>query len=236
MPAKQKGLATRGALLEAACDVFARKGYWEATVAEICAAAGANIAALNYHFGDKANAYRKAWRHAFAAGLAAHPLEDAAAAVGSPVERLRAHVTSLLLRMNADGQPTRFERMRIWEITRPSHVIDDVDHAVRDASRRHMLGLLRELIGDGVGLRVLLLCEASILGQCRVVLPFNRPDIELVSRRRINAPMIRALADHIVAFSVAGLRHYARREQSLHRTRTLHGTAAARKRRARRDG
>ncbi|RXF57379.1 TetR family transcriptional regulator, partial [Enterococcus faecalis] len=37
-----------------------------ATVAEICARAGANIAAVNYYFGGKVALYQEAWRHCLA--------------------------------------------------------------------------------------------------------------------------------------------------------------------------
>ncbi len=60
-------------LLDAACAVFAEKGYHEATIAEICEKAGANIAAVNYHFGGKETLYVRAWKLAFERSLAAHP-------------------------------------------------------------------------------------------------------------------------------------------------------------------
>lgn len=217
MATMRRGHATRQSLLEAACEVFADKGYWEATVAEICQIAAANIAALNYYFGDKASAYREAWQYAFDEGIRAHPVEPInTPANASPTERLHAHVTSLLIRMNDDGRPTRFERMRIWEITRPSGVIDDVDREVREKSRQHMLNCLRDLIGAKVSTEALQLCEASILSQCRMVLPFNRRDLQLVASRRIDANVIRTLADHVVAFSVAGLNIYATDRKSKH--------------------
>ena len=45
--------ATRRALLDAAADVFAESGFRCATTREICRRAGANVAAINYHFGGK---------------------------------------------------------------------------------------------------------------------------------------------------------------------------------------
>jgi len=233
MAARPRGRATRQAILESACDVFARKSYRDATVAEICKGASANIAALNYHFGGKAAAYREVWRFAFAEGIAAHPLEhSSASAHASPVERLRSHVTSLLRRMNQDGQSTRFERMRIWEITLPSGEVEDVDRGVREASRDHMLTCLRELIGVKVDNEVLLWCEASILSQCRMVLPFNRRDITLLSSQKIDSAMIRTLADHIVRFSVAGVRTYSHSNDRASRA----GRPVRRKRRSRTGG
>jgi TetR/AcrR family transcriptional regulator, regulator of cefoperazone and chloramphenicol sensitivity len=218
----RRGHATRQSLLEAACELFADKGYWDATVAEICKIAGANVAALNYYFGDKASAYREAWQYAFDQGIKAHPVAPAdAPANASPAERLHAHVTSLLIRMNDDGRPTRFERMRIWEITRPSGIIDAIDQEVREESRQHMLSCLRDLIGVTVSAEVLQLCEASILSQCRMVLPFNRRDLQLLASRRIDPVLIKILADHIVAFSVAGLKSYSSlRKSNIERPRT----------------
>ncbi len=56
-------------LLGAASDVFAEKGFRDATVSEICSRAGANISAVNYHFGSKEALYQETWRHSFSESL-----------------------------------------------------------------------------------------------------------------------------------------------------------------------
>ena len=48
---------TKERLMEVAGQVFAEKGFRDATVREICQRAGANLAAVNYHFGDKERLY-----------------------------------------------------------------------------------------------------------------------------------------------------------------------------------
>jgi len=60
----RSGALTRSRILDAASALFAEKGYGGVTVAAICHKAGANIAAVNYHFGGKEDLYREAWRHA----------------------------------------------------------------------------------------------------------------------------------------------------------------------------
>lgn len=48
---------TKVRLFEAACKIFAERGYEESTVQMIAESAGANIAAINYHFGSKADLF-----------------------------------------------------------------------------------------------------------------------------------------------------------------------------------
>src|SRR5215510_1851052 len=51
---------TRERIVEAAGEIFAEKGFDATTVRDICQAAGANIAAVNYYFGDKERLYVEA--------------------------------------------------------------------------------------------------------------------------------------------------------------------------------
>jgi len=50
---------TRERLMEAAMVEFAQRGYAGATVADICARAEANVAAVNYHYGSKEKLYQE---------------------------------------------------------------------------------------------------------------------------------------------------------------------------------
>lgn len=49
---------SRAKLMRAALRLFADKGYEAASTREICDAAGANLSAIRYYFGDKAGLYR----------------------------------------------------------------------------------------------------------------------------------------------------------------------------------
>ena len=51
-------LRTRDRLLQVAAEMFADRGFKKVTIREISAAAQANVAAVNYHFGDKDALYR----------------------------------------------------------------------------------------------------------------------------------------------------------------------------------
>jgi len=64
---------TRSRLLEAGLDHFGRVGFEGANIRAIAAAAGANIAAINYHFGGKRGLYL---------AIAVHIVEGIAATIG----------------------------------------------------------------------------------------------------------------------------------------------------------
>jgi AcrR family transcriptional regulator len=86
--------------LAAASEVFAAKGYPDATIAEICAKAGANLAAVNYHFRDKESLYREAWRQSLVESLKAHPPDGGVRSDASPEDRLRGQIKALLERVS----------------------------------------------------------------------------------------------------------------------------------------
>lgn len=57
-PLRSDGVEARNRLLRAALPLFAAKGFAKTSTREIAAAAGVNLAAISYYFGDKAGLYR----------------------------------------------------------------------------------------------------------------------------------------------------------------------------------
>ncbi len=55
----EPGAATRDRILDAAERLFAERGYVSASIRDITAAAGVNLAAVNYHFGGKESLYQE---------------------------------------------------------------------------------------------------------------------------------------------------------------------------------
>ena len=94
---------TRERLIEAAERLFAQQGFKRVTVREICRAARANVAAVNYHFGDKLGLYREVLQGAI---RAMRETNDAAREAGKgqpPEEELRRYIGVFLHRVLKPG-------------------------------------------------------------------------------------------------------------------------------------
>ncbi|WP_214412564.1 TetR/AcrR family transcriptional regulator [Sphaerisporangium fuscum] len=57
----ERGAATRGALLDAAREIFVSRGFAEAGVTDVVARAGASVGSLYHHFSGKADLYLTLW-------------------------------------------------------------------------------------------------------------------------------------------------------------------------------
>src|SRR4051812_20479295 len=90
---------TRQRLLEAAGEVFADFGFRKATVRDICSRAEANVAAVNYHFGDKHKLYSEVLKYAHGCAIAKYPPSLGLSPDSLPEKRLHAFVLSFLQRL-----------------------------------------------------------------------------------------------------------------------------------------
>lgn len=206
MAPRRDGMATRARLLDAACDVFAEKGYRGARLVDICRRAGANIAAVNYHFGDKASLYVEAWKYAFRKDLEEGPL---VAELLPPRERFAHLIRHLLLNFVKKSRHGQFTRLYFQELANPTGFIQDALQQLLEPRRRLLLKLLSELTALPMDDERLLFIELSIINQCRAVFTVRREDLEYLLGRPFSNELIDRLADHIIRFSLGGLKAVA---------------------------
>ena len=93
------GQETRRNLLMAAGEIFAKKGFRDATIAEICRRAKANVAAANYHFGSKESLYVESWRFAFEKSLNAYPPNGGVSLNAPAKDQLRGRIRAIMRRI-----------------------------------------------------------------------------------------------------------------------------------------
>ncbi|PKN88802.1 MAG: DUF1956 domain-containing protein [Deltaproteobacteria bacterium HGW-Deltaproteobacteria-1] len=196
---------TRKSLLDAAGEIFAEKGYRDATIAEICGRAGTNIAAVNYHFGNKETLYVEAWRCAFNQSLKAHPPDGGVSEDAPPEDRLRAHVTATVRRM-ADKNNKEFWFVQ-REFANPTGLLGEVMRQEIYPLQKRIQGLVREILGPHVSDGDVQFCETSIISQCVNPMVAGRKTKSQATGKG-GPPQIMdiaAYADHVVKFSQAGM-------------------------------
>src|SRR3984957_20067042 len=116
---------TRTKLLDAAGQVFAESGFQAATVREICARAGVNIALVNYHFGDKLELYTEVLRHSV--GASGNGIINTALASTAPPEgAFRELIHAMLLRVCRADRPGWHFQLMMHELAKPTQAMASV--------------------------------------------------------------------------------------------------------------
>ena len=114
--------STRHALLEAATSAFAEHGYAGGSVRAITRAAGANQAAITYHFGGKDELYRAVLREAVAAFEEQSLINETNVIELEPTEALALTMRQFLSPLTQQGRLGRYVNIFGWEGVNPSPV------------------------------------------------------------------------------------------------------------------
>jgi AcrR family transcriptional regulator len=205
---KDRSSDTRLRLLDAAGHAFAEFGFRDATVRDICKRAGANVAAVNYHFGDKERLYSAAIEHWVRQSFQKFPPNMGVSPHDPPEQRLRAFVRALLMRTigSTSERMTCHTMLLVREMVDPTSVLSQQF----EITIKPMFVILDQIVSelsdgtiDQVQRRSFVW---SIMGQsvfyhhCRAVLDLDDP------QQSYGPEQVDRLADHITRFSVAGIR------------------------------
>jgi AcrR family transcriptional regulator len=194
---------TRERLLRAAERLFADRGFKKVTVRDICRAARANVAAVNYHFGDKLGLYREVMQAAID-GM--RGTNDAARQAGEgqpPEEQLRRYIAIFVHRLLTPGNDT-VHRLITREMNDPTPALDAlVEQGVRPRVE-YLSGLIAAIIGADPGDLRVLRCVASVQSQTLAYMP-NPIAARLGLANKPTPANLDEIADHIAEFSLAGV-------------------------------
>jgi AcrR family transcriptional regulator len=204
---------TEARLLEAAGEIFAECGYRAATVRQICDKAGANVAAVNYHFGDKEGLYLAVLRSVPDAHAEKYPSSRGLNADATAEARLRAYVDSLLHRIFDAGRPGWHTKIIAREMVEPTRALDSLLEEVARPLHRELAAIVRQLLGPAADDDAVRSCALSIMGQCVYYHHARAVLSRLYPEQTRNSENIARLVDHITEFSLAALGGLARRRQ-----------------------
>jgi AcrR family transcriptional regulator len=203
-----RDLETRERLLRTAARMFADRGYKRVTVRDICRRARANVAAVNYHFRSKLGLYREVLQVAIDALRSTTDAAKEAAEGCAADEKLRRFVHVHLRRLLAAGRDDWIHRIINREIADPTPALDRlVDQGMRPRIE-YLSAVVAELVGCPPHDPRVMRCVVSIQSQSVAYLP-NPLAARLGLKSNLTPPEIDEVAQHIVAFSLAGIRAIA---------------------------
>lgn len=195
-------------ILNAAGEIFAEKGFKNATVREICTKAGVNLAAVNYHFGDKERLYIEAVKNARHVLEENVPLPDDLDS-REPHVALKVMIQTLARRMlNRDIESWR-HGLLVREFTNPSKACEEMmqESIVPFMSRLH--DAIRQLLPREVPEYTVHQLGLSIISQIAYYRLQDRVVGMLVPENEFNEHFsAEVLANHIARFSIGAIRAY----------------------------
>lgn len=198
---------TKGRILCAARAVFAEYGPTNARVRDICERAGANVAAVNYHFGNKERLYVAVLRSYLLKKMELHPHDAGITPASPPQERLQVFIRSLLAQFLSDEDVVseRLGRLLSQEFIEPSSAYS-VALLEQHVLPPHTLlvGILHSMLPRADD-REVARCALNIVGQCLhsglapKALRFLAPELALAPGN------LDAVASFILEFSLGGI-------------------------------
>jgi len=213
-PADVHDIATRERLISAAAARFAEHGFANVSVRDVCRDAGANVAAVNYHFDGKLGLYREV------VGAAIDAVREMADAVmfapsdASPAERLRHYVRAYVPRIA--GRDSRVDAERVaWihklmrhETSEPTPLAPWIAEQAIMPRVHYLSALVAELLKCDADDPRVMRCVISIQAQC---LFYGRDKFREAAFPGWppNAEELALAAEHIAEFSLAGIRRIA---------------------------
>lgn len=196
---------TRERVLEAASELFAQRGFRSASARAISAKAGANAAAISYHFRGKRGVYEAVLTYAPPGQpgcIGATESVDRPADMAS--RRLRAFIHGWLSRLLGNGFDAWQAQVAARELIEP---VGGLSHEAQDAALRPLVqletivrGILPHASDEAVRYSML-----SIAGQCLFYFNCRAIIQRLYSKPNLAREEIQLTADHITCFSVAGM-------------------------------
>ncbi|MCC6951290.1 MAG: CerR family C-terminal domain-containing protein [Phycisphaerales bacterium] len=195
--------ATARRLLEAAGPVFAERGYRDATVREICAAAGANIAAVSYYYGDKFGLYRAVLREAHGEVRRRHM--SGVPGDAKPEVQLRAWVEGFLRKLLDPERPQWLPRLMMREMVEPTAALDEVIEESIRPQFDQLAGIIGALTGRAKAGRWVREEAVAVAGQCLIFRHCPVVLDRMLGVKMTTAAQIDELADAVSARVLRGL-------------------------------
>ncbi|MGE3276562.1 MAG: CerR family C-terminal domain-containing protein [Vicinamibacterales bacterium] len=198
---------TRQRLLDVATALFAERGFKKVTVRDLCKAAQANVAAVNYHFGDKQGLYDAVVGRAIAVMRETNELGIAAGEGLDGEGKIEAFVRVFFTRVRGTDRLPWIHKLVTREFEEPTGALDAVLTEVVQPRIDYLADIVAGLLDREPADPVVQRLVVSIQSQ---VLMYARP----IPRKHMPPQWAALIEDldevvrHIMKFSMAGIAAY----------------------------
>lgn len=196
---------TQCRLIEAAGEVFAERGFHSATMKEITDRAGASLASINYHFGDKAELYAAVIRgiESEMSGLVSGLDQDFS---GEPIDRIRQLIMHVV-QQTLNFKPTDWEKVLMArELAQPSPAMLGLMERVIMPVNAKLAQAIAEAIGVAESDQSVGLLTASVIGQ---IVYYLKHPVSLFHPQIPEGLDVNEIANHIADVSIAAIRSFS---------------------------
>jgi AcrR family transcriptional regulator len=202
---------TRHAIIKAAVDLFAEKGFEGASVRDIITKAGVNQAAINYHFKGKDGLYFEVLKIAFAkltehAGFDAEKLKSLSREVA-----LRNFVYQQLRPLLFRDEMSRYIRMFAWESAHPTKVFRKFIATNATSYLTTAVDLVHRFLPPSTQKRTALCVAIWLMGQCSVFVRARELFAQKPFKITVDEPFVDELTGLITRLAIGGLLHASER-------------------------
>jgi len=194
-------------LLEVSGRVFAGRGYQAATIREICVRARANVAAVNYHFGDKLGLYTAVLEQSVRAAQV-EAVQNVLDQNAPPEEILRAVIRARLRGVYRGAEPDWHFQILAHELAQPTPALRQLINKVARPIFKRLLELIVGMIGLSPNDDKTRLCAISVMGQILAYV-FAGPLLAGVwPELKMTPEQVERIADHIADFSLSYIQDF----------------------------
>ncbi len=200
---------TRRKILESAGKLIAERGFDRTTAKDICAKAGVSPAAVNYYFGSRNKLYEAVLQDAHRGIITLEQMDKALPRDAPSEEKLRVLLELLMGRLfSASRGGWRFQVL-IREMVAPTPAIEYLMETEFKPKTMFLRGIISEMLGLPVEHALVNKCFLSIFSQLLALFQNRQVFAKLFTEMDFENDPHENLLDHVVAFSIGGIRNIA---------------------------
>lgn len=204
---------TRASLIEAAAAIFAEKGFEAGSIRAITRRAGANVAAVAYHFGGKDGLYREVLRAMIAKLDAVSVVDERSIAHLDGAEAVALFVRQQLSTLLRRDEVAQALRIINWEILQRSVVFQELLSAGQLPIVTVAERIVRKFLAPNASREAMTITSMWLINQSFIFVRNYEHLVRPPASFSVDEAFVERLGERLIAIVVAGLRGSAQADR-----------------------